>query len=237
MSSELSNDSEQNEKLAEWVGGYVNAEGNIQLGATDSDSMNVGYQLSTNFNTTATAPQMAGLFDGEGYIQYNAAEQEESKNGHYFKTGLGVGINTLNDIERFALWLKTLGLEPTIVRSEPKNEKWEDQYSVRVSSIEAMEVALEELMPYLSRNKFIQSYVVLNELIPRMEEGVHLEKRGFIECMSWVEFIKKYKANHVAPSKEEFERQLFGEQERETFEDKTGPGPRSLGGDTDEELF
>jgi len=251
----MSSQYDEDDELAQWAGGYFNAEGSVGI-YPHTEHNGIGYGMKQSIFVTATTPEAAGLFDGEGTITFQPTKRERAGIGASLSTGVTIEMTTLHDIERFAMWIKSLGIEPNTRHEENENPEWQDTYIVQVQSWSNVKRVLNELLPYLSKSKFIQAYIATEEILPRYKNQMHLEKRGYIECMSWIDLGRRYKGgtnadltfdyfnkkvwpdveprdSHMAPSKEEFERQLFGEQERETFEDKTGPGSRSPSDDYD----
>lgn len=256
MASEYDPDDE----LAQWTGGYFNGEGSFDVGAQNSTSTDTGYEFKVGTTVGATVPEIAGLVDGEGGFSIGAGKKDSVDIGYSFGPDLRVSMTTKPDIYRYAQWLKQNDIDYGTYSYHSDKENREEMLEVATTSAKSLEQVIDSIFPYLSLIKRLQAYIVKTEFLPRYNSGVHRTERGYLETMSWIELQREYKGNHnsndkhtfrkfnnevwpeieprdshMAPSKKEFEKQLFGDKERETFEEKTGPSPRQPDKDWDGE--
>lgn len=253
----MSSEYDEDDELAQWAGGYFNGDGSLRTKVQKDKDMKVGYILLPGVRVNASLPEVSGLFDAEGRLRVNPVKDTGCNLGYTFLPSAGIQMTTKHDIQRYASWLEDNEINYGYHIQKLDNENAENGIAIETTGGESVEELVTALLPYLSKSKAIQAYIIKKEILPRYKNQLHLEKRGFIECMSWIDLMRSYKGarstdtkytvdyfkrewpdvqprdSHMAPSKEEFEAQLFGDQERETFEDKTGPGPRSPSDDYD----
>lgn len=57
------------------------------------------------------------------------------------------------------------------------------------------------MFPYLTKSKQTQTFIALEELLPKISKELHLTKEGFIECMSWIDLLRKFKGGRNLETK------------------------------------
>lgn len=214
--------------LDKWAFGFFNGEGSIKERIFKDDTCNVGYGLGLETGVVATTPYIAGLIDAEGYVRESIYNDVSHNLNYGLGSSIEIEMNTSKDLDRFAKWLQINDIEYgryDIVRNRENKVEGE---RLKVSSRSECRKALELLIPYLSFSKRIQAIIHLEKFIPMLNEGKHLDKLGFLECMSWIDLSREFKGARKAENTK-YTLSYFEEKwSMELPEEKKAPSPEEL---------
>jgi len=201
--------SSNQERLTRWVAGFVDAEGclsaEVKTAGEKEDTAYINNRFHLNHNYTA------GLFDGDGSISIKVRENGDSVHGYSIASACAVK-QTVHDemIASLSGFCESIGVDDYSVRIVTREkEEHADQFAFRISNRSSVEKFLTELEPHLLLKKE-QANIVLNDIIPKLERGIHTNRRGFLRVMKHVDELNSLKGG------------LRGEYNVEYFEDKWG---------------
>jgi len=179
-------------QITGYMSGYFDGEGCIRVCVGDSERNKTNYQFCPKLKIATS--QMAGLFDAEGCISLSAAKDSNCLNYNLKprvnmaqvqdKTMLEDIFDSYNDYIDF-----DYGLSKHIRENDPNRQPTIEANIYVKSDIRNF---LAPLLPML-KEKQEQAIIMLREIIPRLDRGVHLNKEGFIELMKWKELLDREK--------------------------------------------
>jgi hypothetical protein len=126
---------------------------------------------------------LAGLIDGGGSIRVAVAQQDSYALGY-----------SLTPTVRFSTPRKK---DPAIGKLEAFCEEHNIRYSLTeaettielsIDNKEGVKIFLEKVIDYLVTT-FEDALIVMNEIIPRIEDKQHTNKEGFCEIMGYVDLL------------------------------------------------
>jgi intein/homing endonuclease len=142
---------------------------------------------------------IAGLFDGDGCIYACATH---NGNSYVFRTNLQMLLRrkpfeVLYEIKGF---LARKGIHATVRKRPSHHSRSGEELVLYISSRTSVKRFLELLLPWL-RVKRPQAIVMLTQIIPRLEKGEHLTRRGFLELMRWADVLTLLKGDTLEAKK------------------------------------
>jgi DNA-dependent RNA polymerase auxiliary subunit epsilon len=173
-------------KVTSYMGGYFDAEGCINSGISSEKSAAPNHKLTPAVQVSAATSQMAGLFDGEGCIRVAVSKDESLQTGYKHTPAVMAKQNQQGTIlERvFDTYCSYYDVKyATDGEREPRPNR-QPAVCCRVYSAKDIRNFLAPLLPVLWEKRR-QAAIMLREILPRYENGVHLTKSGFIEMMRW----------------------------------------------------
>jgi len=180
-------------QITGYMSGYFDGEGSITAKSSFDDGYKTNYEFSLQLEVETA--QMAGLFDAEGSISLSASVCQEQRLNHNLypelrmkqvqdKTMLEDIFDSYNDYIEFDYSL--------IKRTCENDPNRQPTVSAAIYQRESIKNFLTPLLPKL-KEKQEQAIIILREIIPRLENNVHLTKKGFIEMMKWKELLDREK--------------------------------------------
>jgi len=179
-------------QITGYMSGYFDGEGSIETGVIVSEGAKINYTFHPKVRITTA--QMAGLFDAEGSIRLGPNRQP-----NYLNYGLVPSVmmkqvqdkTMLEDIfESYNDYIEfDYGLCERTNENDPHRQP---TVEVNIYAKSDIKNFLAPLLPML-KEKQEQAIIMLREIIPRLERGVHLHKEGFIELMKWKELLDREK--------------------------------------------
>jgi len=178
-------------QITAYMSGYFDGEGCIQLNVDKTESYNINYRLRPRILVASS--QMAGLFDAEGSIELSPREHSDATFNYLIEPRLRMtqvqDKTMLEDIcdsyrEYFDFYYS--------VSKRQNIAQYQPTVQIRVSQYDSIRNFLAPLLPML-KEKQEQAIIMLREIIPRLENDVHLTKEGFIELMKWKELLDREK--------------------------------------------
>lgn len=195
--------------LTEWVGGFFDGEGNVNVSVAPWERMNVGYH--SQIAARIGHGYVAGLVDGEGTIGVGIAQSEDQRIGYSPKPAARVKM-VENDplVSRLMEYADQIGFEPNIVRhKEPQEDHHNPSFVWGVSGIDDVEIFLSSIRDtVVVKRREIE--VILNEIIPLMRRGEHLNRRGFLRLMAWRDVANSHKGGNRGKYSLEYFESLWG---------------------------
>jgi hypothetical protein len=180
-------------EITGYMSGYFDGEGCIQTCVSVSEDKKINYNFSPNVKVRTS--QVAGLFDAEGSIRLSPFKQPNNCLNHCLKPALTMGQvqdkTMLEDI--FESYNDYIEFDYSLRKRNNENDPHRQPIvEVNIYTISDIKNFLAPLLPKL-KEKQEQAIIMLREIIPRLERGVHLNKEGFIELMKWKELLDREK--------------------------------------------
>jgi hypothetical protein len=135
---------------------------------------------------------LAGVFDAAGTLSIHIAKDDSYKNGYKFTAMARMNRPANNNdpvIGKLMAYCEDHGI------SYKLNEKESDRFASRsyewiCQKPDDLERFLRPLMPYLVTH-YERAVLMLEEIIPRMQDGLHTEKAGFLDLMEYADAIRE----------------------------------------------
>jgi len=178
-------------QITGYMSGYFDGEGCIKAPiSSDSTKLNYGFYVRLQVETS----QMAGLFDAEGSINLFPSLDQRNRFNYGLKPRLNMeqvqDKTMLEDI--FDSYNDYIDFDYNLNKQRENDPSRQPTVSVVICSKSSIRNFLAPLLPML-KEKQEQAIIMLREIIPRLERGMHLNKEGFIELMKWKELLDREK--------------------------------------------
>jgi len=179
-------------QITGYMSGYFDGEGCISLYVGNRGSTKTNYELNTRLSVETS--QMAGLFDAEGSITLGTSRATTSLNYNFLPS---INMKQVQDKtmleDIFDSYNDYIDFDYSLTKESNENDPTR-QPTVKASiyTKNSIKNFLAPLLPKL-KEKQEQAIIMLREIIPRLERGVHLNKEGFIEMMKWKELLDREK--------------------------------------------
>lgn len=175
------------EDTGSWIAGFFDGEGIVRVKMIQRKRQRTGYEMTVRAEIEQR--YVAGIIDAEGSVRTTISSSEYGdvpyNIGSRADMGLGEFPTDLKEI--IDNHCSRIGVEPSYYR---ENEG--DVTRMVISGRESVESFLRSIYPY-SIIKREQIEIMLEEIIPRMEDGKHLHKKGFLELMKYVDKMNSLK--------------------------------------------
>jgi hypothetical protein len=172
-------------QITAYTGGYFDGEGNIDLSVRTSPNGANNYDFLPRVRVGTARAQMAGLFDAEGCIKLTP-EMSNGGMSHRLRPEAEMsqaqGKTLLEAI--FDEYCNIFDIEYSVTGYTPKDENHSRTVTAAIYTCENIRKFLTPLLPLLYEKRR-QAVIMLREILPRYEDGVHHSKEGFIEMMKW----------------------------------------------------
>lgn len=122
---------------------------------------------------------IAGVVDASGTFSFQIQQSEGYDVGYQFGAHFRLKKKNPDLVETFANWCDEQEIEARLRRDG-------DQYFVTIRKLEDLQRFLETLAPF-SRAKSVDFRIMLDEIVPRLENDEHTTEDGLIEIMGFVE--------------------------------------------------
>jgi hypothetical protein len=176
--------------LSKWFAGFFDGEGCISMAITERAHLTVGYELRPVMKIAHE--QVAGTLDAEGWVGMTIASCETMRVGYELRPGVKV---TEREHDRLMQALATYCTELGVtcnVRQLDRSDEPGTYYELTVAGQANTRRLLESIrdMVIVKRE---QVEIMLDEVIPRLERGVHHDRQGFVEVMGHVDRLNAHK--------------------------------------------
>ncbi|UXF50577.1 hypothetical protein 7778G3H09_2 [Haloquadratum phage sp.] len=180
-------------QITGYMSGYFDGEGCVRANVSVDDDLKLNYHFNATLKVETS--QVAGLFDAEGSISLSPMNRGHYRLNHRLKPQIRVSqvqdktmlediFDSYNDYIDF-----DYGLSKRNNENDPHRQP---TVEVNICTKNSIRNFLAPLLPML-KEKQEQAIIMLREIIPRLERGVHLNKEGFIELMKWKELLDREK--------------------------------------------
>lgn len=179
-------------QLAEWMGGFVDGEGNIQTKVQKSGRHSPdGYKMAPVAEVSQA--YVAGLMDAEGCVSQIVGKNDLGRfdYGQNPQVQIQQGRNEALE-ERVAKYAEHYGVDYNLHTYDPPEEGYQPQVRFIVGSQESVRRFLEPIRD-ICAIKGRQIAIMLDEILPRMSANRHTTKRGFLEIMAYRDLMNAYK--------------------------------------------
>lgn len=181
-------------QLSEYCAGMFDGDGSINTNVAEVDYNDHNHRIVTN--CTITNRYVAGLFDAEGCVKPSVSKKTNSAVNHYVESVSRITNSNdelVNKLEQFA---DELDLNYTVYHNQNADDESRDStFQFDVRGRESVERFLSALLPHLTVKR-AQAEIMLNEILPRLENGLHSDKRGFLEVMYHIDRLNSLKGGN-----------------------------------------
>lgn len=181
--------------LEEWVAGFFDGEGYVGVTPSPQESYKIGYSTEVKVQMAQTSPSyVGGLFDAEGNINLRVWERDSSAIGCTTTPESGVEMNgelVVETMNALAKYCEDVGANYNVYGLPKKGEE-NNGVQFWVTTLDGTKKFLENIEPHLIEKR-AQAKIMISEIIPRMEDGDHLRKEGFLEIMAWRDLMDSFK--------------------------------------------
>jgi hypothetical protein len=173
-------------QITAYMGGFFEGEGCIKASPKEHASSTHGHSITPAVEVMTARQQMAGLFDAEGSIRLDISGKPHPGSLHRSTPAADmVQVQDKTSLEMvFDRYCDVSDVEYTLNKREARDQIRQPIAKARVRSAEDIRKFLTPLLPLLYEKRR-QAVIMLREILPRYEDGVHLTKEGFIEMMKW----------------------------------------------------
>lgn len=190
-SDSTATDKEFAEGFTEWVAGFFDGEGTIKSHARKADENVIGYGV--NPQCTLSHQYVGGMFDAEGCIKTGPVKNDCVAVGHHIFPQTVISNNDDTLMAALDEWSSEIGVDCKFYRNQKAD--YDDTFTFQIQRLDDVKTFLEEIQPYLVVKRK-QSQIMLDEIIPLVENGAHLKKQGFLEVMHHVDRLNEGKGHN-----------------------------------------
>ena len=180
----------KDEYLAKWMAGFFDGEGMVRVKIIKRKRQRTGYEMTVR--AEIEQKYVAGIFDAEGSIQTSISPSEYGDVSYNVGTRADIGLGEFPDTlqEVISEYCNTVNVDENYY-----DKNGGDMIRMMITGRDDVYRFLEGIQPY-SIIKQPQIEIMLNSIIPMMEEGMHLNKKGFLEMMEKVDEMNSYKGGN-----------------------------------------
>jgi hypothetical protein len=154
-----------------------------------TDTTNRG-QDTLGVNETDLA-HLAGVFDGAGTLSIHIAKDDSYRIGYKFTAMARMNRPANNNdpvMGKLMAFCEEYGVSHKL--NEVESDRFASKsYEWICQKPDSLERFLEKLAPYFVTH-YERTVLMLEEIIPRMQDGLHTEKAGFLELMEYADAIR-----------------------------------------------
>ena len=186
----MNNPSQAN--LAEWNAGFTDSEGSINVNVFSDSRASTDYGMTPHY--TLTHSYSAGLFDGDGCISMEVFKAEYYSTGYLQRPKVSLTqVRQENDVvDHLCEFADRLGVEYNVRDVPQQEEGYMPKFEFTIRNRDSVKTYLQALLPHLVV-KEEQARIMLEEIIPRMDRGMHTNKRGFLKIMEHADRMNEMK--------------------------------------------
>jgi hypothetical protein len=178
-------------QITGYMSGYFDGEGSVRANVGEDNTLRLNHEFAATL--TVSSAQMSGLFDAEGCIRLSVSNRPNINVSHQLTPFLSMGQNRYKTMIENIFNSYSKHIDFTYNRYYSKQNDRDKEFTrVCINGNSNIKNFLAPLLPML-KEKQEQAIIMLREIIPRMERGVHLNKEGFIELMKWKELLDREK--------------------------------------------
>ena len=185
----MSTDSSNHHDFDAWFAGFFDGEGCIRIAIAERERYSTGFELAPMLRIAHE--QVTGTLDAEGWIGVKVSPDSGYRVNHRLQPRVQISQSSQDRLmDALCAYCDARGVNCHVTSLEYDDDR-ADQY---VWGVQGISTTQELLAPL--RDQFIvkrEQVNLLHEIIPRMEEGVHHDKEGFLEVMYYIERFNTYK--------------------------------------------
>jgi len=188
--SAMSTNSTEYHDLDAWFAGFLDGEGCIRIAIADRERYSTGFELAPMVRIAHE--QLTGLLDAEGWIGVTVRPEDGYKVNHRPQPQVEISQSSQDRLmDALCAYSDARDINCFVTTLEYDDDR-ADQY---VWGVQGISTTRDLLTPL--RDQFIvkreQVDLFLDEIIPRLEDGVHHDKEGFLEVMYYIDRFNAYK--------------------------------------------
>ena len=169
-----------------WLAGFTSADGTITPMIKKQKDVSIGYNLSLRLSWgQKPEPILAGFFEGDAVL---GTDVKKRRQNYELTSLIQFGNSDSLLMEEVSLILDKL--EVKYGWAQNRRDK---MVYINIYKFSQVKNLLKILFPYLLGVKRIQAKIMLEEIIPRMEQDFHKTKDGFLEIMEFIDKLNSLK--------------------------------------------
>lgn len=197
---------EDRTELDRWFAGFFDAEGYITMGICSRESRSTGFEITPM--AALNHKQLAGIIDGDGHVGVQIRANDANRLDYQMHPNVGVS-QTRDDrlVNALSAYGDRCGVAYSVTE-RTRDEPYGDQFNWSVTGTENTKRLLEPIQSDLLVKRE-QATLLLEEIIPRMESGLHLDRRGFVELMGFVDRLRSFNSGGGSKYTQEYFQNLW----------------------------
>jgi hypothetical protein len=172
-------------QITAYMSGFFEGEGCISTAPDYQPASEITHNLVPQVIIKTARRQMAGLFDAEGCVKLDVCGSQDRSISHEVTPAVGmkqVQDKTLLEVI-FDKYCDISNVKYSVHKRE-RDKNRQPTVRATVRGADSIRNFLTPLLPLLYEKRR-QAVIMVREILPRYEDGVHLTKEGFIEMMKW----------------------------------------------------
>jgi len=186
----MSTDSSEYHGFDAWFAGFFDGEGCIRVSIAERERYSTGFELAPMLRIAHE--QVTGTLDAEGWIGVKISPDSGYRVDYRLQPRVQISQSSQDRLmDALCAYCDARGVNCHVTSLKYDDDRT-DQYVWGVQGISTTRGLLTPL-----RDQFIvkreQVDLFLDEIIPRLEDGVHHTKEGFLEVMYYIDRFNLYK--------------------------------------------
>lgn len=172
----------------------------VSIKERNTDQYATGYSMEPR--TRVTHAHVAGMLDAEGCVGITISETGSGFDYHMNPYAKTYQANDDRVMGLFAGYAQQQNVSYSIYETERENR----DKTYRTFNVSGRENVHKFLFPLrnLIAVKKEQVNIMLNRILPRLSDGKHRTKEGFIETMEWIDKLNSYKGGNRGKYTQEY---------------------------------
>lgn len=150
---------------------------------------------------------LAGFIDATGSITAHVSKNDEYSIGYQVHGLIRIVRPADNEdpiIGKFMEYCEEEGVQIGVSDTSNGPQRERDSTELFIKRPEAISRFLEPMLPYLT-TEYPKAIVMLEQVVPRIEDEVHHTKEGFYELMEFVDMLRQNTSGDLKYTQEYFE--------------------------------
>lgn len=136
---------------------------------------------------------LAGVLDAVGTVSVHVSKNDRYSIGYQYQAVVRV-IRPMDDNDplmgKLMAYSDELGVKHSISEKSHGPDSDSKSYEWFCKNPESIRRFLEPMLPYLV-TQYEKAVIMLEQIVPRIEDGLHREKQGFYELMEFADMIRE----------------------------------------------
>lgn len=136
---------------------------------------------------------IAGVLDAVGTVSVHVSKNDKYSIGYQFQGVVRI-IRPMDDNDpimgKLMAYCDEEGVKYSVSEKSHGPNRDSQSYELMVKNPDSIRRFLEPMLPYLV-TQYEKAVVMLEQIVPRLEDGLHREKSGFYELMEFADMIRQ----------------------------------------------
>jgi hypothetical protein len=136
---------------------------------------------------------LAGVLDAVGTVTVHVSKNDKYSIGYQYQAVVRI-IRPMDDSDpimgKLMAYCDELGVRTSISEKSHGPDRDSQSYELHIKNPDSIRRFLEPMVPYLV-TKYEPVVIMLEQIVPRLEDGLHRNKEGFYELMEFADMIRE----------------------------------------------